>query len=736
MNNASSQSRIIFLGILFVLGLTGLGVKLWYVQIARGEEYTAMIRNRSQVTVRLPAVRGEILDRHGFKLVENRASFEVDFDLPELVRAYREEAGRVPMTRYRGIVRGMQRDIPVEDVEEIVEQAVIPRLQELDLARDYNSRRMQVHYQRQAQIPYNYLQNVDFETMVRLQENNIGLPGVRVEVRPVRYYPYRALAAHLLGYTGMPNEPDLEEARRFNYYQPDVEGRAQIELHLNDFLKGTAGVSIRERDVKGNITGEVERIEPKQGANVYLTIDARLQYLVEKALRAVGRAAAVVIDPNNGNILAMASVPSYDPNVFIPSINLADWSSLTADQTDPLVNRAISGYAPGSSYKIPVALAGLRAGVVNRNYSCSGGVQFGKFYMRCSHGPHGSVDLERSIMVSCNSYYYQMGNAAGEDQLVAIGNMLGLGQRSGIPLSGEASGILPGKEWLAANHPTHRWSSGYTANTSIGQGFVLATPLQMAMVAAAVANGGTAYYPRLIDKVVEQDGTVVDNPPAKVRANLITDGGLSEEDIEKVRSGMRRVVHQAGGTARRAAVKGIEIAGKTGTAQFNRGNIKDNRAWFIAFAPYENPQFAVCVMVEGAGSGGMVAAPIVGKILEDAMKLDDEEFLADFVIEPLDPAPGNFEQVALVDFNREIPAAYTATPVAAETSQAGSTGTGDQAARAAQAPSIRPDADERGRVEQPRSRNPISRFFDSFRRSDAREEQSEPAAPPPRGRRR
>jgi penicillin-binding protein 2 len=736
MSAEAHPLRVYALGLIFLMAFTLLGARLWYVQIARGEEYPSKIRNRSQVTVRLPAVRGEILDRNGIKLVENRGSFEVDFDLPELVRAYREEHGRPPMTSYRGTVRGMPKIIPIEDVEDVVERTVIPRLQELGLAQNYNSSRMQVHYQRQSQIPFNYMQNVDFETMVRLTENNLGLPGVRVEVRPIRHYPLGALASHILGYTGMPNEPDIEEAQKFNFYQPDVEGRAQIELYMNDALKGTAGVSIRERDVKGNITGEVNRIEPKQGANVYLTIDARLQFIVEEALRVVGRGAAVVIDPNNGNILAMASVPSFDPNVFIPSIKAADWTALTSDRTDPLVNRAISGYAPGSTYKIPISLAGLRAGVTDRRYSCSGGVQYGKFFMRC-HGTHGSTDLEKAIKVSCNSYYYLMGNAAGIDQIVAVGNMLGLGQRTGIPLSGEAAGILPGREWLAQNHPNHRWSSGYTANTAIGQGFVLTTPLQMAVVAATLANGGITYFPRLVDRVVEQDGTVLEVPPVRVRSNLIVDGGLTEEQIQQVRSGMRRVVHEAGGTAMRARVPGIEMAGKTGTAQFMRSGIKDNRAWFMGFAPYDEPRFAFCVMVEGAAAGGgALAAPIIGKIIEDALKLDEGGALADMRIETLAPAVGHFENVASIDFGRAIPAATTTAPAEAEPGGGGAPMADVQTAAPSEAPSIRPEADARGNVEDRSRSNPISNLLDNLRGSGSGEDSSSSPARPPRPRRR
>jgi len=724
MNRASFYFRFYTLAIVFLLLISSLAVRLWYVQIARGEEYADRVRGRSQVTVRIPAVRGEILDRNGIKLVENRASFDVDFYLPGMVRGYRQKHGKVPMTSYRASVRGMPKDLPVADVIEIVDTEIITRLNQMGLAEDYNAERMQIHFQQNAEVPFNYLQNIDFETMVRFEENSLDLPGVGVEIKPIRHYIYGAFASHLLGYVGAARDINREEAAKFNFYQPDLEGKAQVELYLDDYLRGEAGVRVLERDVKGVITGEVDRREPTQGANVYLTIDARLQYEVEKSLRAVGRGAAVVIDPNNGDVLAMASVPSFDPNIFIPAISAANWVALQEDKTDPLVNRVLSAYPPGSTYKIPIALAGLRAGLGTRSYSCSGGVTYGNHYMRC-HATHGGVGLENAIKVSCNSYFYQYGNAAGIDQIVAVGNMLGLGQRSGLPLSGEAPGILPSKEWLEANYPRERWSSGYTANTSIGQGFVLSSPLQMAMVAATLANGGISYYPRLIERVVAQDGTVIEREPAKVRANLVDDGGLTAEQIEIVRRGMWKVVHEGGGTAMRARVKGHEVGGKTGTAQFWRPGtrIKDNRTWFIAFAPYDNPRYAVCVMVEGAESGGRVSAPIAGKILEEALRLEDPE--ADPpVLELLEPAEGNFQHVALVDFGRAIPASTTQVSEDGETA---STSTSpdprseSQTARAASAPSIRDDADERGRVRQRNEKPAISRFFDMFRGGDRKE---------------
>ncbi|MFM8364706.1 MAG: penicillin-binding transpeptidase domain-containing protein, partial [Verrucomicrobiota bacterium] len=480
-----------------------LAVRLWDVQITRGAEFARKVSTGSQVTVRIPAVRGEILDRNGVKLVENRASFEVDFYLPDMVRAYKESRGRVPMTTYRGRVHNMPRDLKEADVVRIVSETVIPRLEELGVAKDYNSKALQIHYRTNREVPYNYRQDLSFEEMALFSEKNLGLAGVNVGVKPVRWYVYGALAPHLLGYVGPPKELDkLPDLRDFNFYEPDVEGKAQLELYLDRHLKGKAGARILRRNAKGVIEGETGRREPVQGNNVHLTLDAKIQYIVEKALRAVGRGAAVVVDPRNGDILAMASVPSYDPNIFIPSITASKWSEINKDATNPLVNRAISAYAPGSTYKIPIALAGLRAGIGEKSFGCAGGVQYGDKYMRCwiaeKNRTHGSLSLEDAVKVSCNAFFYQFGNAAGIEQIVAMGNLLGLGQKSGLPLSGESPGVLPGPEWLSGVNPRARWSNGLTANTAIGQGDVLASPLQMAMVTAAVANGGTVYYPRLV----------------------------------------------------------------------------------------------------------------------------------------------------------------------------------------------------------------------------------------------
>ena len=719
MKRTRSTPRILFLGLIMLLALSGLVFRLWYVQIARGADYTARIGSRSQVSVRIPAVRGEILDRNGIKLVENRASFEVDFYLPDMVRAYRESKGSVPMITYRGHVHNMPRDLPEADVVKIVSEEVIPRLEELGVAEDYNANALQIHYRTNQEVPYSYRQDLDFGQMAVFSEKNLGLPGVNVTVKPVRWYVYGSLAAHLLGYVGMPNDLDkLPDLKDFNFYEPDMEGKAQIELFFNEALKGQPGARILQRNVKGVIEGEVSRREPVQGDNVFLTINARIQYFAEQALRSVGRGAAVVINPQNGDILAMASVPSYDPNVFIPSIAASDWKELTGDETNPILNRAISAYAPGSTFKIPISLAGLRAGVGNRTFTCSGGVTYGDKYMKCwttdKHlPPHGTQGLSDAIKHSCNAFFYQYGNAAGIDQIDAVGNMLGLGQRSGIPLSGEAPGVLPGPEWLAGVNPQAHWSAGFTANTAIGQGDVLASPLQMAMIASAVANGGTVYYPRLVDRIVAQDGTVVSQDPARVRTNLLADAGLTAEQIEKVRRGMWKVVNEEGGTAGHARIKGVEVAGKTGTAQFWRSKVKDNHTWFVSFAPYEAPRYAIVTFVQGAKSGGGVAAPVAAKIYEDIFNMEKGEEVPQLAA--LEPAKGNFRFIESIDFGRDIPAATTVGEdgeAAANTADAGAGAGRTQENSPAAQPDVRQPADDRGRVtNQPAKANALQKFF-------------------------
>src|SRR5260370_1566584 len=510
-----SRIRIQFLGLLMLLGLGGLGLRLWWIQVAHGTEWTSQLRGSSQATVRIPSVRGEIKDRNGITLVQNRASYEVDFYLPEMVKGYRERFGSPPLSEYRAIINGMPKDQRDPDIIKIVNNGIVPRLNDLDLARDYNAAKLQRHYRNDTEVPFSYIKDIDFPTMAKFSEHDVGLPGVDIAIKPVRSYVYGALAAHILSYVGMPDDIDKEEARRFSFYQRDVEGKANIEKAIDEYLRGKPGVRYLRKSAKGTIEGVLREDPPQQGANVFLTIDARIQAIAEEALRAVSRAGAVVVDPNNGNVLALASVPSFDPNTFIPSIKAKDWTTLQKDEGDPLVNRAISCLPPGSTFKLITSLAGLRGtkNLLNAHYSCGGGVSYGDHFFRCwaaeKHYTHGNIGLADAIKVSCDSFFYQYGNAAGIQSIDAVGKMLGIGHESGLQLSGEQTGNMPGPEWMQIHHPQERASQAHTANVSIGQGYTLVSPLQLSMAYAAIANRGVCYYARLVDRALNPDGSPV-----------------------------------------------------------------------------------------------------------------------------------------------------------------------------------------------------------------------------------
>jgi len=719
--SATLDFRILSLAALILLALIVIGFRLWWVQVRLYAHYKAKIQGSSEVTVRIPSVRGEIRDRNGVVLVTNRQSYEVDFYLPELVSGYRKQYGAPPMIDYLGKGSdGMLRARKEEDIVQIVDQTIIPRLEQLKVAEPYNSQRLRTHYRNNTLVPFIYREDLDFSTLSKFAEKDLGLPGVQVNIRPVRKYVYNALAAQILGYVGAPKDINkLPDIKDFNFYQPDVQGRTNIEYFLDDELRGKPGRRILKKDAKNHVEGEKELIQPTPGANVYLTIDARIQYIVERTLRSVGRAACVVVDPNNGQILAMASVPSYDPNKFIPSISARDWAAIKDADADPLTNRAISSYAPGSSYKIAVSLAGLTRGLAKAQFTCTGGVTYGNTYMKCwiadKGGSHGTQTLTEAIKNSCNAYFYQYGNAAGIDAIDKVGATLGLGQTSGVELSGEDPGLLPSPEWLRVTR-NEKWSQGQTANTSIGQGYVLASPLQMAMVAATVANGGRVYRPSIIYEVQEADGTMI-RRPEKIRGDLKKDNNLSKEDVELVRRGMWRVVNDPGGTGSRAKIPGIVVAGKTGTAQFWRDGQKDNHTWFVAFAPYDNPKIALAVLVQGAKAGGQVPAPIAAKLIEEILALDKGY---DPGLKSLDPAVGNFKFVETIDFkDNNIPPELTGNddetadnePVAEENSKKVSKNEGNE-------PDIRPEADDHRTVRAtptPPPSKPKS-FFDFFRR--------------------
>ncbi|MGB8670255.1 MAG: penicillin-binding transpeptidase domain-containing protein, partial [Pseudolabrys sp.] len=495
------------------------------------------------------------------------------------------------------------------------------------------------------------------------------------------------------------------------------------------------------------IDGILREDPPQQGANVFLTIDARIQAITEEALRSVGRGAAVVVDPNNGEILAMASVPSFDPNTFVPSIKAKDWTALQKDEANPLVNRAVSGFPPGSTFKLITSLAGLRRGLAKQKFTCSGGVQYGDHYFQCwaaeKHYTHGTLALADAIKVSCNAFFYQYGNAAGIDSIDRVGDLLGLGKPSGLNLAGEQPGVLPGPDWMRISYPQERWSQAYTANVSIGQGYDLATPLQMAMAYATLANRGTSYYPRLVKKVLNQDGTPVldedgkiavpDQP--KVHADFRPE--VSPADIELERHGFWNVVNADGGTGGRARLKGVQVAGKTGTAQAKYKGKQDTISWFVCWAPFDNPKYTIAVMVQGGEHGGSVACPIAARIMERSLAMDEGKFEAQVAWLPPARKANPFQMIKEVSFRDSGIDSGNGDDENAN----GSQGSDVQMAGAGGDPDVEPEADSRGKVAR-RAAAPSARAVpvaapqpqrNFFQRLFGVKRQPAPPPPPPPG---
>jgi penicillin-binding protein 2 len=622
-----------------------------------------------------------------------------------MVKGYRERVGPPPLTEYRSTINGMPKDLKEPDIVKIVNSGIVPRLDDLDLARDYNSVQLQRHFRTNTEVPYSYLKDIDFETMAKFSEHDVGLPGVDITIKPVRAYVYGALASHLLGYVGPPDDTNKEEAKKFTFYQSDVEGKSNVEKAMDEYLKGKPGIRYMRRNAKGQIDGVMREVPPTAGANVNLTIDARIQMIAEEALRAVGRGAAVVVDPNNGNILAMASVPSFDPNAFIPSIKAKDWEALRKDEANPMVNRAVSAFPPGSTFKLVTTLAGLRKGLATKTFNCGGGVSYGDHFFHCwigeKGGSHGTLGVSDAIKVSCNSFFYQFGNAAGIDAIDETGDSLGLGKTSGIEITSESPGVLPGPDWMRIHYPRERWSQAYTANVSIGQGYDLVTPLQLAMVYSTVANRGVSYYPKLVQSVtsmvdgkpiLNEKGEPVVNPAPKVHRDLRFD--FPVQQIELARRGLWKVVNEDGGTGGRARLNGVQVAGKTGTAQAMTEGKKDTIAWFACFAPYDNPKYTIVVMVQGGEHGGSVAAPIATRILERSLAMDQGTFQQQVAWIAPARKSNPFQMIPAVDFK-------DAGPKLAATDEENLDGsTSSDMANTSADPSVEPEADAGGKVEK------------------------------------
>ena len=704
--------RFYLIGLILIGGFSALLIRLFVIQINRYDEFSSKVPGTSEVKVRVPGVRGIIRDRRGRVLVENIARYEMQFNLKEILNNYRrvikEENLDITKINRTSTVKKELKEVPVsifdfkdssgikrnrkeEDMITIVSELVFPYLARIGLYREFHAGDLQRHWRTHGGlVPYSYRDDLTFEEYAIAAEHSLDLPGVTVEARPMRKYVYGALASHILGFVRQPDikKVPVEERKQWEYYVPDDFGGDGIEETMDHFLRGKPGQRVMLKDEKGRVidskneegkvVGEISYKPPKSGSDVWLTLDLRYQYIAEQALRKVGRGAVVVVAPTSyktklkalgkeeehwvyaGDILAMASVPSYDPNKFIPSISEKDWKRYLKNENDPLINRALKDHAPGSTFKIPVSLSGMLNNTGSRAFDCEGGAHFGpKVFMKCwalAKGPlHGKIFVRGAIKTSCNGFFYRYGNATGIDNILKVSKWMGLGARTGIPLNNEDPGFIPSPQWKRAQG-LGNWGEADTAQVSIGQGATEATPLQMAMVASTIANGGNYYRPRLIHKTVE--GGVEKRKVSEVQYDL-TKLGIPAEKIEICRSGMWDVVNELRGTARRGKSKIVQLSGKTGTAQTGRkrpNGSNETNAWFISFAPYDKPKLAVCVMVENGKAGGTVCAPIAKRIIDEIVSV--EQFNFNPQVAPVKESEGNFDFVELVGFDDDPTEAF------------------------------------------------------------------------------
>jgi penicillin-binding protein 2 len=563
-------------------------LRLWHLQVLEGKYFFALSTN-NRIRVRpVEAPRGFILDRHREILVENRATFDV-FITPEDVGRGEE------LVQIIAAVLDMDPEVVADRLAEGRERPYQPLL---------------------------LRKSIDERTLAAIEERKLDLPGLSLRLRPVRAYPTEGMAANILGYVSEVSQAQLEREEFQDFRPGEHLGQAGIERRFDAFLRGIDGGEQLEVDARGRALRQISRLDSRSGLNLVLTLDKRIQAAAEEAMKDRD-GAVVVLNPSSGEILALVSKPTYDPNLFAQRLTAEDWRRLIHDPKHPLQNRALQAqYPPGSVFKLITAMAGLERGTITpeTRFHCGGSFTLGRFtFADWKKGGHGSLDLRGAIAQSCNVYFYQAALKAGIDEIARVGQEFGLGEAPGLGLGDEAKGIVPTPAWKK-QHQGDGWYPGNTVITGIGQGMVIASPMQIARMVAAIANGGILYRPWIVKRVESLRGEVIE----QYEPEIVRRVNIRPETLEVVRQGMLAVVN--GGTGGRSRVPGIAIAGKTGTAQVvrkeeakRRKDLKDH-GWFAAFAPFDNPQVAVVVLAENAGFGGQVAAPVAKAVFEAAFR--------------------------------------------------------------------------------------------------------------------
>lgn len=609
-------TAVVLAGVLVLL--TG----LWYVQVITSKRFVQNQRAQAYRTVRIPAARGKILDRNGQALADNYPNYRVSLYLEELPRLFKDEWRRSKPAR--PLKRDERISLEAQARFRVVSNLTSHLGHVLDLPIEVTPEEFVSHYSSQLALPLPLANQLNALQIARFQEQPTIPPGLDLDVQPMRFYLYGTTSAHLLGYLQRDNQSREGEEADYDFRLPDYRGKVGIEKAFDATLRGRAGMKSVLVNNLGYRQAESTWVESEPGTNVVLTIDLRIQRAAERGLQAAlnnTRGAVVVMDCQDGDILAMASAPSFDPNRFIPHISQADWATLNDPKLRPQINRAIQeNYAPGSIFKIITAMACLESGMdPDRTMYNPGYITVGRRRPMKDTAPPGEYDFKKAFIFSSNTYFISNGLNAGVDRILEISRRLHLGEKAGIPLPHqETSGILPrpGEDPIA-------WHDGDTANLCIGQGYLSVTPLQMVVMTAAIANGGKVLWPRLIDRLVPQDPLLAGKAWVYERARVRDQLNVSTRTLDLIRNAMRADVEEQG-TGKAARIPGYTVCGKTGTAQVTdgTGRVVDHTTWFASFAPYENPRYAVIVMVESGSSGGGTCAPIAKQIFQALRQRD------------------------------------------------------------------------------------------------------------------
>lgn len=573
---------------------SALVLRLGYLQLWKHEEYSIQSDSNRIKPMINPAPRGTVFDRQGFPLTKNDSNYRLLLYLE----------------------RRRNTDELVDKLAKILD--LTDEGKNLFLSKIKNARRKSI---------ISLMDNLGWDDLARIETNAHLLPGISIESGIIRRYPYPAETAHFLGYVSLPSEKEIDENEQNLFMHPDFRmGKFGIEKSFDEALRGTYGVKYVEVNVH-EIPLRTLSVKPSiEGARLHLTIDFNLQKFVTERIKDVV-ASVVVMDVKTGEILAYASSPTFDPNKFVEGVSKEYWKQLFDDPRKPLSNKPISAlYPPGSTFKLMVALSALENNFnPHTKVHCNGSYQMGRRTFHCwKEGGHGTLDLMGGIMNSCNVYFFTVANQIGYEKFTEMARRFGYGEKFDISLYGSKSGNVPSDEWKRKTFK-QPWVGGDTLNTAIGQGMVLATPLQMALITSRIANGGVPIKPYLVrnHNIYKQFDDLKSEPLVK------------DAHVKFVQEGMRRVMNEPGGTAygKRIDVKGFEMAGKTGTSQVISKREKEmskaeteahsNHAIFVGFAPVGNPKYAISVVVEHGGGGSAAAAPIAKDIMMEVQGLNN-----------------------------------------------------------------------------------------------------------------